>query len=487
MATRSAAKAPTVSLSTGDVQGSTTGGIDRFLGLPYAAAPIGPHRFALPAPHPGWSGMRDATAYGATAPQAPYGGGMETLLPTVEIPGEEFLNLNVWAPAGASNLPVMVWVHGGSLSHGANALSGYDGTSFARDGVVYIAINYRLGSEGFSVLDGAPVNLGLADVVAALRWVRSEIAAFGGDPSQVTVFGQSAGAILLWALVAHPEAPELFSRAILQSGGPAAANRRTAGRITRREAKHLGVQATKTAFAAQSPSSLVAAQGIATARSTPITGGPQFGIAVGGDLVPRAPMAAILGGSGNRVPLLIGYTTEEYRLWFVPTGLMHRISGTLFTLARLRFRIGGRLLRTYRAGHPDASRAELFGLLATDILLRLPFNRIADARAASGASTHVYEFSWPSPVQDLGAAHAMELGFVFDGVRDPEWQRLIGDHAPQQLADDMHRAWIRFAKTGDPGWEQWNARRPVERFDAPVSAVVHAPREPERAAWGNHG
>jgi para-nitrobenzyl esterase len=190
MATRSAAQAPTVSLSMGEVRGSTADGIDRFLGLPYAAAPIGPHRFALPAPHPGWSGVRDATALGPTAPQAPYGGGIETLLPTVEIPGDEFLNLNVWAPAGASALPVMVWVHGGSLSHGANALSGYDGTTFARDGVVYVAINYRLGSEGFSVLDGAPLNLGLADVVAALRWVRSEIAAFGGDPNRVTVFGR---------------------------------------------------------------------------------------------------------------------------------------------------------------------------------------------------------------------------------------------------------------------------------------------------------
>jgi para-nitrobenzyl esterase len=487
MVTRSAAKAPTVSLSMGEVRGSTTGGIDRFLNIPYAAAPIGPHRFALPAPHPGWSGIRDATTHGPTAPQSPYGGGIETLLPTVEIPGDEFLNLNVWAPAGASGLPVMVWVHGGSLTHGANALSGYDGTSFARDGVVYIAINYRLGSEGFSVLEGSPNNLGLADVIAALRWVRSEIGAFGGDPDQVTVFGQSAGAILLWALVAHPDAPGLFARAILQSGGPAASNRRAAGRITRLEAKQLGIPATKAAFAAQPPRSLVTAQGLVTARSTPITGGPQFGIAIGDELVPRAPMTAILAGSGNRIPLLIGYTTEEYRLWFVPTGLMDRISATLFTLARLRFRIGGRILRAYRDGHEHASRAELFGLMATDILLRLPFNRIADARAASGASTHVYEFTWPSPVQNLGAAHAIELGFVFDGVGDSEWQRLIGEHAPQQLADDMHRAWIRFAISGDPGWEPWNARRPVERFDAPASVVVYAPRERERAAWGQRG
>ncbi|HEX4443800.1 MAG TPA: carboxylesterase family protein [Galbitalea sp.] len=487
MATRSAAAAPIVSLEAGQIRGSVSNGISRFLGVPYAAAPIGPNRFALPAPHPGWSGIRDATSFGATAPQAAYGGGIEALLPTADIPGDEFLNLNVLAPVGASGLPVMVWVHGGSLSHGANALSGYHGTTFARDGVVYVAINYRLGSEGFSVIDGAPLNLGLGDVFAALRWVHTEIAKFGGDPGQVTVFGQSAGAILLWALVARPDAPDLCARAILQSGGPASETRRSAGRITRLEAKQLGIPATRTAFSTKSTIELVAAQGMVTARSTPITGGPAFAIALGEGLVPRTPMDAVLHGAAAGIPLLIGYTTEEYRLWFVPTGLMDRISATLFRLARIRFRIGRRILAAYRAGHPGASRAELFGLLATDILLRLPFNRIADARAAAGASTHVYEFTWGSPVQNLGAAHAIELGFVFDGVADPEWQRLIGDAAPQQLADDMHGAWVRFAKTGDPGWESWNTRRPVERFDAPASEVVYAPREPERAAWGKGG
>lgn len=470
-----------VTLTTGRARGSSTGGVHRWLGIPYAAAPVGDRRFALPVPPAPWQDVRDATTFGATAPQAPYSGGIETLLPTVVIEGDEFLNVNVWAPSGAAAAPVMVWVHGGSLAHGSNSLDGYDGTSFARDGVVLVTLNYRVGAEGFSVLDGAPLNLGLADVVEALRWVQREIAVFGGDPANVTVFGQSAGAILLSALVANP--PGLFSRAILQSGPATAVPRSKASRITRLMAKKLGVAPTRAAFAAIPAADLVAAQVAVTAGSTPITGGAAFALAIGDDLVPAEPFAAILAGGGSGIPVILGATTEEYRLWFVPTGLMDRISGALFAAARLRFRISGRILGVYRENRPDASRAELFGALATDLLLRLPFNRIADARLAGPAPTYLYEFAWPSPVRGLGAAHAVELGFVFDRLDSPDSVALVGAAAPQQLADDMHAAWVRFATTGDPGWPAWNAARPVQVFTAPASGVVLAPREDERAAW----
>jgi para-nitrobenzyl esterase len=365
---------------------------------------------------------------------------------------------------------------------------------------VLVALNYRVGAEGFSVLDGAPLNLGLADVVEALRWVRREIAAFGGDPANealrwvqreiaafggdpanVTVFGQSAGAILLSALVANP--PGLFARAILQSGPPSASPTGRAGRITRLMAGKLGVAPTRAAFTAVSAADLVAAQVAVTAGSTPITGGAAFALAIGDGLVPAEPLAAILAGGGSGIPIMLGATTEEYRLWFVPTGLMDKISAGLFAAARLKFRISGRILRVYRANRPGASRGELFGALATDLLLRLPFNRIADARLAGPAPTHLYEFAWPSPVMSLGAAHAVELGFVFDRVDSPDAVGLAGADAPQQLADDMHSAWVRFATTGDPGWPAWDATRPVQVFDAPASAVVRAPREDERAAW----
>ncbi len=475
---------PEVQITSGRLRGATTGGIDRYLGVPYAAAPVGDHRFALPAAHPGWEGVREASELGPTAPQRPYRGVMGELLPTVEIAGDEYLTVNVWAPAGASGLPVMVWVHGGSFAHGSNALSGYDGTSFARDGVVFVAVNYRVGIEGFSVLDGAPLNLGVADVIAALRWVQAEIAAFGGDPARVTVCGQSAGSILLGAVLTSPEGTGLAARAILMSGAPTANPLTKASTVTALTAERLGLVATRDGFAGTPAIDLATAADEVLAGTTPITGGPGFGPALGGEIIPRDPLAAMLEGAAGDVQLLIGSTTEEYRLWFVPTGLMDKISAVLFAAARLKFRIGRRVLAPYRANRPGATRGELFGALATDILLRLPINRIADARLRSGASTHVYEFAWPTPVLDLRAAHAVELGFVFDGVADADWQALVGPDAPQQVADDMHGAWVRFVKSGDPGWEPWSAERPVQVFDAPASAVVHAPREDERAAWG---
>ncbi|MFI1584162.1 carboxylesterase/lipase family protein [Embleya sp. NPDC020630] len=475
----------TVTISAGSLRGvALADGIHRWLGIPYAAAPVGESRFERPVAHPGWAGVRDADTMGPTAPQAPYRGVLGELLPTVVIEGDEYLNLNVWAPADASGLPVMVWVHGGSLAHGANALPGYDGAAFARDGVVYVAVNYRLASEGFSVLDGAPRNVGLADVVAALRWVQAEIAAFGGDPARVTVFGESAGSILLGALVAHPDAEALFVRAILQSGMPDALPPAKAGRITALVAERLGRAGSRAAFAEVPPDELVAAEQAVTTGGTPMTtGGAGFALAIGDDLVPAHPQAALLAGAGSGIGLLLGSNTEEYRLWFVPTGLLDRVGPVLFAGARLKFRIGRRILAAYRAARPGAGRGELLGALATDLLVRLPINRLADARLDRGVATHVYEFAWRSPVRDLGAAHAMELPFVFDGLDSGAWSSLTGDEPPQSLADEMHAAWVRFAKTGDPGWEPWDARRPVRMFDAPTTATVLAPREAERAAW----
>lgn len=469
-------------LTSGEVIGVRADGIDRSLGVPYASAPVGALRFAPPVSVPPWQGTRDATTFGATAPQSPYVGGLESVLPSVRINGDEFLNLNVWAPAerSAAGHPVLVWVHGGALSRGANALDAYDGATFARDGIVFVAINYRLGSEGFSVLDGAPLNLGVLDQIEALRWVRREIAAFGGDPARVTVAGQSAGASTIAAMLVHPDAAGLIDGAILQSGPLSARSRADAGRITRLIAKDLGVAATREAFAAVPPDDLVAAQLRVTAGTTPITGGPGFALAVGDGL--PDPASALAEGVAGDIPILVGSTAEEYRLWFVPTGLMQKIGALHLAAARLKFRISRRTVRTYRANRPGARDAEIFGALATDLLLRLPINRLADARSKAGAPTWVYEFGWRSPERGLGAAHCMDLGAVFDRLDSPDAQLLSGGSAPRSLADDMHAAWVAFVREGDPGWEAWDARRPVRTFDAETRTVM-APREDERSSW----
>src|SRR4051795_4741529 len=203
----------------GALQGRTADGVTAFKGVPYAAAPFGPRRFAGPEPSPSWDGVRDALAFGPTAPHPGYAPPYADLLPDPVLPGEDCLNLNVWTPdAGAAGLPVMVWIHGGAFVNGSGAVPTYDGSAFARDGVVLVTINYRLGVDGFLQFpDDGPANRGLLDQVAALRWVQDNIAAFGGDPARVTVGGESAGAMSVGCLLAMPSAEGLFAQAVLQS------------------------------------------------------------------------------------------------------------------------------------------------------------------------------------------------------------------------------------------------------------------------------
>lgn len=472
----------TTDVSTGPLVGLRADGVDRYLGVPYAAAPVGARRFGLPEPHAPWSAPRDATVLGATAPQNDYGPSTAKLLATKRIRGDEILTVNVWSPTDAVDAPVMVWVHGGSFAHGSNALDGYDGTAFARDGVVLVAVNYRLAVEGFAVLDGAPTNLGLEDIAAALRWVRAEIGAFGGDPGNVTAFGESAGAMALGTLLASPDAARLLDRVVLQSGPPSASSPKTAGRLTARIARRLGLRATRDAFVRVPPERLLRIEAEVTAGSTPLTGGLGHGPVIGDRLVPGPPLEALLEGAATDIPVLLGWNTEEWRLWFVPSALVDRIGPLFVAAARLRFRIGPRIMAAYRRAHPGASRGELFGNLAMDLVLRLPFRRLAESRRARGARTWAYEFAWRSPVAGLGAAHAMELGFVFDRIASDDWVRLGGADAPQSLADTMHGAWIRFARTGDPGWPEWDAERTTMRFDT-ESAVVRSAGEDELDAW----
>src|SRR5215218_6876030 len=201
-----------VRTTQGAVRGRTADGVAAFKGIPYAAPPFGADRFAPPRPAAPWDGVRDALAYGPTAPHPGYAPPYDLLLPDPIIPGEDCLNLNVWTPdPGAGGLPVMVWIHGGAFVNGSGAVPTYDGTRFARDGVVLVTLNYRLGDDGAN-------DRGLLDQLAALEWVRDNVAAFGGDPGRVTVFGESAGAMSVGALLACPRAEGLFARAIAQSG-----------------------------------------------------------------------------------------------------------------------------------------------------------------------------------------------------------------------------------------------------------------------------
>jgi len=456
--------ATTVTISTGALHGSESDGIRRFLGIPYAAPPFGENHFRAPQPPAPWEGVRDATAFGPTAPQLPYSGAIGELLGAAIIDGTDILTANVWSPIDAQEAPVVVWIHGGAFERGAAALPTYDGAALARIGIVFVSINYRLGSEGFSVLDGAPRNLGLRDTAAALEWVHREIGAFGGSPENITLMGESAGGSLVASLLARDDTRPLVRRAIIQSGPLEAQPAAKAGRVTARLAKRLGIAATRDAFCAVPPTDLLRARRDQSGGASPIGGAPGFQLAIDGESLPRSPHEVL---AEIDTPILIGTNTDEYRLWFAPPALAG-IRPSKLLLARLALRISGRAMSAYRTEWPDASTGELFGQLATDVLLRAPATRVAAARPAT---RHMYEFAWQSPVRDLRAAHAMELGFVFDRPDDADSVRMAGHAAPRALGTEMNTAWGRYITTGDPGWEPFGAERLTRLFDTATATV----------------
>ncbi|MET9885522.1 carboxylesterase family protein [Streptomyces sp. NPDC006430] len=477
MGTTGGSGRPRVRTGYGMVEGRTgPDGTAVFRGVPYAAPPVGALRFAAPAPPAPWDGVRDAGAFGPTAPKVPYPQKFAALLPDPEVPGDDCLNLNVWTPAPApgARLPVMVWFHGGALTRGSSAVPVYDGSAFARDGVVLVSVNYRLGVLGYGLFPDAPANRGLLDQISALTWVRENIEAFGGDPDRVTVFGESAGAISVGALLGAPRTAGLFAQAVLQSGAPEVLPRDRVRTMVRRMASLLKVPATAQAFAATALPDLLAAQGAVLRRSSPLVGGPAFGLVVDPDTLPGDPLEAAAARHG--VPLLLGWTTEEYRLWLAPTGgmkLLDRLGPLAVALARARTGKDRAAVRELRAARPGASPAELVGHLLTDRMLRDPLRRLAGSRRT--ASSFLYEFGWPSGLPGLGSCHALELGFVFDTLDVPESSWLAGPDAPQELADRMHAAWVRFAVTGNPGWAAWDGNGPPMVFGGPQPEEAFEP------------
>ena len=471
----------TVQTQSGILRGEEVAAGIRFLGIPYAAPPVGPNRFRAPAPVEPWEGERDATAFGPTAPKLPYAKPIGDILGDTTIPGEEWLNLNVWTPGTAGEgRPVFVWIHGGALRNGSSSQPIYDGSAFARDGIVFVSVNYRLGMEGFGLFDGAPPNRGLLDVIAALQWVREEIAVFGGDPDRVTVGGQSAGANITAALLAAPRARGLFQQAILQSGPPLLQEEDAARRVAAGIAKEAGVAATAEALGALDPAQLVEAQFAFTRRGNILSGTTAFGMVADPDSVVMEPVEAVQKGSAASVPLLIGATTQEHRLWFVPTGMNAKVSRFVLWAAAKKSKVPKRVVSTYRdllAGQP---LGDVLGSIALDRAIWLPSLAIADA---NGRPVHVYDFDWSTPVGGLGACHALELGFVFDNLACEESVRLAGPDAPQRLADEMHGAWVAFVTSGDPGWPAWDAARRTRVFDGEGSPVLPDPRGAFRAAW----
>ncbi|MEO7656520.1 MAG: carboxylesterase family protein [Sphingomicrobium sp.] len=464
----------TVQISAGLVRGYLDGGLRYFLGVPYAEPPVGVNRFVPPQPVKPWHGERDATLPGPCAPHRIRDFPAVDLTPLVGKGGEEggdYLALNIWAPQTASAAPVMVFIHGGGFVAGSKDAAVHDGSAFARSGIVCVAINYRLGIEGFLPIPGVPTNLGLRDMIAALQWVRENIAAFGGDPTNLTVFGESAGAMAIADLLTSPLAEGLFRRAIVQSGhGSMVREIPIAQRLVRKLASILRVSPDAAGFSTVDfERGWKAMQKVAkpfarldlrdSAGHEPVFGISRFVPVIGDNVLPQHPLSALANGAGSNVDLLIGTNTAEMNLYFVPTRVREKIPGWL-----VRWMIGKsnpnarKALLAYGIGTKGKKPGHAMTEALSDMVFRWPARQFA---AAHQGRTHMYEFDWHSPAVggELGACHGIELGFVFDTLRSVTGPSgIAGESPPEELAKRVHGLWVQFAKDGSLPWPEFEIK-----------------------------
>ena len=470
--------------SAGKVEGTEEDGLCVFRGIPYAAPPVGELRFRPPQPAEPWDGLRPAAEFGPIAPQAP-NPVLEDLLPSPDPPqpqSEDCLYLNVWTPGLDGSRPVMVWIHGGAFTIGSGSEEYYNGANLASRGdVVIVTINYRLGAFGFVNLPAlGETNFGMRDQVAALRWVQQNIANFGGDPGNVTIFGESAGGMSVGSLMASPEAAGLFHKAIPQSGaGHNALTQEETEATGRRFAEKLGVdpddvEALRAASAEDVLAASVAVDPIAagdmSGAQSPTPQMP-FQPVIDGAFLSKLPIEHIREGSAEGVATLVGSLDEEMKMIIaaVPEqpgeqdviallGVMHPDGAAAYAAYRAARRERGE----------DDSPGEIFIAVIGDVMLRLPGLRLADAQT-SRAPTYTYLFDWKSPGLDgkLGSCHALEIPFVF-GTHAALPDFAGSGPAADALAEAAMDTWLTFARSGAPA----NASLEAPAWDADTKPIM---------------
>ncbi|WP_063063502.1 carboxylesterase/lipase family protein [Nocardia violaceofusca] len=482
---------PEVRTAAGVLRGRREAGPAVFRGVPFAEPPVGDLRFAAPQSVRGWDGVRPAVDYGPPPPQS------AVLAVPLATAGGDWLTVNVWTPEPdpVSELPVMVWIPGGGYAMGNSGLPQYDAGHLAATGTVVVTLNYRLGIEGFAQIEGAPANRGLLDQVAALEWVRDNIRGFGGDPERVTVFGQSAGAGSVAALLAMPRAAGLFRRAIAQSVPGTFFSPELAADLTAAFAAELGVAPTVSGLSAVAPDLLPAAGDAVFAkmgrwreRWGRITHRPiPYAPVVDGDVLPTTPWRALAEGTAREVELLVGHTRDEHRLFSLIDGVLGQVTNEQ-TETALHVLAGPDGARRYREAFPTADDEELYELVNADWLFRIPSVRLADAQVAGGGRAHVYELTWTAPGMGgaLGACHGLDVPLVFGNLGSGETAMLIGDPPPPaaaELSARMRGSWTSFSAHGDPGWPAYDVeQRLTQVFDTP-STVIAYPEDVSRLLW----
>jgi para-nitrobenzyl esterase len=512
IATTDAGLAPVVEIATGRLRGPSAAGIHSFKGIPYAASPAGRNRFRPPQPAQPWTGVRDALVYAGHAWQLPNRPKRRPVLETLLGPadttqeGEDCLTLNVWTPGpddGATR-PVMVWLHGGAFGYGSGNRAVTDGANLARRGnVVVVNVNHRLNIFGFLHLAdiGGEAwahsgNAGVLDLVAALRWVQDNIAQFGGDPGNVTIFGESGGGGKVSVLLAMPAARGLFHRAIIQSGAAIrVSTRERANALAEAVLRELGIGHTECErLLTEPPAGLLAAiarASRAVGRSRwPLLDRYDFGPVVDGSDLPQHPAEPGAPPTAADIPLMIGGTREESAFFLADDDAVW--NGTL-TESELRERVAqvaGRetdaLLAVYRAAMPQASPADrlIAALTGSNFWIRtvLLAERYAERRRAP---VFAYSLDWQSPAHGvrMKAHHAMDLPFVFDNTETAD--TTAGAAGARELAARISDTWIAFARNGspnNPAIPAWPAYTAADRTTMILDTDCRVVRDPDRDA-----
>jgi para-nitrobenzyl esterase len=494
----------TVQTGYGRIEGVAEDGVQAFKGVPFASPPVAELRWEPPRDLQAWTGVRDASAYGPASLQAQSPIGQMMGMTFAEGTSEDCLFLNIWTPvADAGRRPVMVFIHGGAFVIGAGSQPMYDGCRLAKRGdLVVVTINYRLGAMGFLRLreatgENVPAtgNEAILDQIAALRWVQDEISSFGGDPANVTVFGESAGAISISALLASPAAKGLFRRAILQSGSAnLITSAAAAADVGRRIVDDLAAGADATRLRAVPASRVLETQD----RATPRSGGVSYAPVADGEVIASDPFGAIAAGSASGIDILAGTNLDEMNLFrfMDPSIDAMDTSGLLVRATNVFGERAADAVATYRdavAGRgQEPTPARTWLAIQTDQVFRVPAMRLLALQSAH-APAYAYRFDQPSDAFGgvLGAAHALELPFVFGSLGDPGFGPIVGgaSEVNLHLSAYMQDAWIAFARTGNPATEAlppWPAYDPGSRPTMLLSSepsLAHAPEEATRALW----
>jgi len=480
--------------SSGRVRGAINSGINVFKGIPYGGPTNGRNRFMPPVKPLPWTDVRDALAYGPTAPQA-----LGRTRRGVPAEAEDCLVLNVFTPAvGSGKRPVMVWLHGGGFSYGTGSDAILEGSNLARAGdVVVVTINHRLNVFGYTYLGEAgghdfalSGSAGMLDIVAALEWVRDNIDRFGGDPTLVTIFGQSGGGRKVATLMAMPSAKGLFHRAIVESGAVLRLTEKAdAVQTTEMLMAHLGLGKGQVRELQDVPMPRLLEAYAAISDKVPVRepGQTANSPTVDGKTIPSHPWDPGAPALSARIPLLIGYARTEETLYDRPTpetlaldeaGLRTRAKG----------RVGGDLdavIAAFRAAHPDATPWDLWILIATDHPRGTYSRETAKRKAAqAGAPAYLYRFDWETPEGGghMRSPHTVEIPFVFSNIAiaGPLISKMSEAYT---LAEKVSASWVAFARTGDPnvaGLPQWPAYSAARRDTMLFSNMSRVAQDPDR-------